>query len=124
MTGHPCAIKASADAAALRAEQNSEFTAQISVQFCRQMRWMKIIQYLLFALYRNVSKIWFIQFFPFLGAGTFANFQIDLFGLHQGNGLVMPEIMPGPAYADISHDLHIQRYLIHLNPSYTTHAPT
>ena len=65
MTGHPCVIKASvikasADAVALCAEQNSEFTAQISVQFSRQMRWMKIIQYLLFALYRGFYKIWFI----------------------------------------------------------------
>ena len=55
-----CVIKASADAAALCVEQNSEFTAQISVQFSRQMRWMKIIQYLLFALYRGFYKIWFI----------------------------------------------------------------
>ena len=70
MTGHPFVIKAgvieagvmkaSADAAASGVEQNSEFTAQISVQFSRQMRWMKIIQYLLFALYRGFYKIWFI----------------------------------------------------------------
>ena len=85
---------------------------------------MKIIQYLLFALYRGVYKIWFIQFFPFLGAGTIANFRIDIFGLHQGNGLVMPQIMPRPADADILHDLHIQRCLIHLDPPYTTHTLT
>jgi hypothetical protein len=60
MTGHPYVIKAGVDLAALYAEQNSEFTAQISVQFSRQMRWMKIIQYLLFALYRGFYKIWFI----------------------------------------------------------------
>lgn len=65
MTGHPFVIKAgvmkaSADAAASCVEQNSEFTTQISVQFSRQMRWMKIIQYLLFALYRGFYKIWFI----------------------------------------------------------------
>ena len=83
-------MKASADAAALCVEQNFEFTAQISVQFSRQMRWMTLIRDRLFALYRGFYKIWFIQFFPFLGAGTIANFRIDLFGLHQGDGLVMP----------------------------------
>ena len=36
----------------------------------------------------------------------------------------MPQIMPRPADADIFHDLHIQRCLIHLDPPYTTHTLT
>ena len=59
---------------------------------------------------------------PFLRAGAVAHRGIDVFGLHQVQGLARAQIVPRPAQAHLLHGLQRHGVVVHLDAAHAAHA--